>query len=949
MDEVIQYVMERRNSNDIFFAVHTLKTARQPNPERPGKMKTFRTHENMKEARAFFFDLDVGEEAGKYASQADALAGLERFLFYVNLPSPIVTSSGYGLHVYWVVSEPIPSTIWRERADKLHWIAKVHGLRADPMRTTDQSSVLRVVNTTNFKDPNDLRKVVVLSGDVGRVRTDTDEFAALLEEYTGDAYQPVGYLAPAEHAGKSPLDWDGRYTPTDELTDTCAYVAEFQASGGSVPEPFWHVMAGLLKFSDEGERYYHEWSSTSYPKYNQAETQDKLNTWPAGPPSCDKISAACAGSHCVACPVKTLGKNPIAIANKMWQQRAAPAPQLLPATQTATGHAIHTLVEPSYPYERKSIGIIRKIKDDDEADPSKRRKYVLVMKYDMFPIQQFDGIEASSGFSRWAVTLPIVGQKIIEVQNTSFDPKRLHEALLNVGVIVSGKLINEVRDFMLSYLETLQRAVAASKQYDYMGWEVTENKNEAPHAFVLHGRKISVHDGTISQCAMARSMGGVKEFMTKAGTLAKQTELLDFYAHANYRAHQFIILASMATPFLKFTGQNGVVLNVSGDAGASKSLALYFAASIYGHPKRYPISGIPGASTRNGREDRSMMLANLPFMIDEITLMTPDDARSMVMGDTQPSVGGKMNQDRSVKRMRSGEKANIMICTANSSLHQIINTSNVAGQAGTVRVFEMIVRKADLVHAKWEADAVLRELMKNHGHIGEALLTELLPHVDLLERRIIREMARLDAVLHAESSERFWVALIAITLVIGRWARKLGFHAYDMQALEDWIINTQMPHLRGRVTMELDRRDPASVVMDYLEHIHGKTLRIEPDARGNISGILQVPNGELQAHFDLTAREVWVQCDPFRKHCEREGHPYATIMRDLTARGIVKNPHIRMTLGKGTQYALGRVYCFIVDLTQKDIAAAVAKPTSSVDDQPDINKIVPFKKRDTNK
>jgi hypothetical protein len=928
--------MSKRSSDDIYFAVHTLKTARQPNPAMAGKMKTFRTHENMKEARAFFSDLDVGAEAGKYATQADALAGLERFLFYVPLPTPIVVSSGYGLHVYWTVSEAIPSIIWRERADKLHWLAQHHGLKADPMRTTDQSSVLRVANTTNFKDPNAPRKVVVLCDGGGQA--DTDEFSELLDELTGDAYAPVGYLAPPEHDGKDPLGWDGRYTPTEELTDTCEYIRDFRDKVGSVPEPYWHVMAGVLKFADEGKRHYHEWSS-GYPKYSQVETQDKLDTWPAGPPSCDKIKAACGGSLCDTCPVKGLAVNPLAIANKMWQQRAAPAPQLLPATQAAVG-IVHTLVEPSYPYERKAVGIIRKIKDDDEADPTKKKRFIRILNYDMFPIQQYDGIEASAGFSCWAVTIPLVGQKIVEIQNTAFDPKRLHEALLNVGVIVSGKLINEVRDFMLSYLETLQRAVAASKQYDYMGWEVTENKNEASHAFVLHGRKINVSDGAVSQCAMAKSMGGVAQFMTKAGVLEKQIELLNFYKHPNYRAHQFIILASMATPWYKFTGQNGVVVNVSGDPGASKSQAIYTAASIYGHPKKYPISGIPGASTRNGREDRSMMLANLPFMIDEITLMTPDDARSMVMGDTQPSLGGKMNADRSVKRMRGGEKANVMICSANSSLHQIINTSNIAGQAGTVRVFEMLVKKSDNVHEKWEADAFLRDLMKNHGNIGEAVLTQLLPHTDLIERRIIKEMARLDVLLKAESSERFWIALIATVMVLGRLLYKLGFHQYDMQALEDWIVDHQMPYLRGKVSQEVDRRDPASIVMDYLDHIHGKTIRVEPDARGHI-GMLQVPNGELHAHFDLTAREIWVQCEPFRAHCERSGHPYNTIMRELATSGLIKNPHIRKTLGAGTAYAIGRVFCFVVDLNHVDISAPVASPAPA-QPEPDMSKVVPF-------
>lgn len=938
MDDVITYVMSERNGVDLFFAVHTLKVARQLNPA-TNKMKTYRTHENMKEARAFFFDLDVGEEAWKYKDQAQALEGLQRFLFNVPLPDPFVTSSGNGLHVYWTIEDPIPSNDWREYADKLHWLAQRHGLRADPSRTTDQSSVLRVANTLNFKEPGNPRKVLVLhSGQ----RVPTATFKTLIDTLVGTEYTPVGYLAPNPDSIDvgAGITWDGRITPPDEIAEVCEYVREFRDKQGQVSEPYWHVMIGLLKYAEDGVNICHQWSS-GHPTYSFTETQNKIDLWTTAPPSCDKIKTNCAGDACSRCPAASLGHNPMVIANKTWTQRATPAPALSLANVQATLGKITTLVDPPYPYERRSIGIIRKLKPSDDPDPNKKLRFVRISEYDMFPIQQFDGIEASSGFSRWAVTLPLIGQKIVEIQNSAFDVRHLHEALLNVGIIIDGKLTTEVRDFMLAYLRSLQRASMANKQYDYMGWEVSANKDEAPQSFILHGHKIDVGSGALTPCAMSKTMGGVKEFMCRAGSFSKQVELLKFYAHQKYIPHQIAILASMSTPWYKFTNQHGVIINMSGDSGAGKSYALYTAAAIWGHPKKYPVSGIPGSSTRNGREDRSMMLANLPFMIDEITLMTPDDARSLVMGDTQPGAGPKQDRDRSVKRMRNGEKANMLITSGNSSLHQVINTSNVAGQAGTMRVFEMHLHKRDLVHQKWEADTYMRELSRNYGWIGEELLVQLLPHNEMIERRIIKEMARLDTLLRIDASERFWASPLAVIMVIGRIAYKLGFHHFDMQAIEDWLLTTQMPFLRGRVDSELSRKDPTSIIMDYLEAIHGNTVRIEQDEHGVVSGIVRVPDVDLRAHFDITNQEIWVRSEPFRKHCEREGHPCSVVMSELVSKGVVTANHVKKTLGLGTSYAKGRVTCFVVDLKHQDI-----KSLSPVVAKDDFDpRVVPFKKK----
>src|SRR5690349_16337798 len=67
----VSYVLRERAAKDVFFAVHTLKAHQLWNPEKPNRKtgelgsNEVRSHPNMKAARAFFFDLDVGDRADK--------------------------------------------------------------------------------------------------------------------------------------------------------------------------------------------------------------------------------------------------------------------------------------------------------------------------------------------------------------------------------------------------------------------------------------------------------------------------------------------------------------------------------------------------------------------------------------------------------------------------------------------------------------------------------------------------------------------------------------------------------------------------------------------------------------------------------------------------------------------------------------------------------------------
>lgn len=146
--------LDATGNGDVYFATAAFREA--------GSRKAT----NALAVRSLILDLDTDELKGEgkapYADRQEALSELERFGFELALPTPIVVSSGYGLHVYWPMDADLAPGEWRETAHALKRVCDTWGLSADHSRTTDAASLLRVPGTHNRKRPAAPQRVEVL-------------------------------------------------------------------------------------------------------------------------------------------------------------------------------------------------------------------------------------------------------------------------------------------------------------------------------------------------------------------------------------------------------------------------------------------------------------------------------------------------------------------------------------------------------------------------------------------------------------------------------------------------------------------------------------------------------------------------------------------------------------------------------------------------------------------
>lgn len=922
IDEAAAAVTAFGAKHDVYFTIHTLRERQVPHrdPELRAQGRTqVRVNTNTVEAKCFFFDLDIGPDTKKYDTRGEALTALKSFLDQTNLPKPLVTSSGGGFHVYWLLTDPIPSDEWRDHATRLRQLAMHYGLKADPSRTTDTSSVLRVVGTYNWKDHSNPRPVVTqLPGSP----TATGVFVKAINEaiiVAGVTPQDAPQLLKAELELGSNLDipYDGPTPRVASVLKSCkqfARLALMNQRKDRYSENEWYkTIIGIGRFTEEGNRGIHKLSNGA-TDYNEATCNAKIKQSEGaqkGPSSCNTVASASdlGDSLCVDCKHKGQVFGPIQAALR---EQEKPPPLIV---EKVGEQIVKTeLPDPPKPWKRtpEGITVVTKNGEGDEV-------VQVVYEYDLYPVRRLSNTQQGVEQQVWHVELPRGEAKDFTLDaDMLYDIRKFVVAIAHQGIYPHKGHIPHLQEYMVAYIAQLQKLADADAQCNHLGWA-----DEQKH-FILPD-KIMYPDGSAKPAQLSLGAQRASAYVQTKGSLEEQVKLMSFYNHPAYLPNQFFILAGLAAPIFYATGHHGVIVNASGDAGASKSTSLYTAASFWGQPELYPINGTNNGATVRGRNERVTVLANLPVCVDEITHMPIKDAVDLAMSITQPGHRIRLQTDGVERASIGSYKATIMLATANNSLHSMLSLDNAAGTAGSMRVFE-IMFAANNVHTKWEADQFLFRLKENYGWIGEQFIYHVLKHKDEVVARVREVMAEIDKEVRIQSAERYWSATIAVVIVAGEIAYKLGLLPFSVSMIRQWVLEHQIPYMRGVVVQEYS--DPLAIVADYLEQINGNILSMRKGQNGNISNIHHVPrSGALLAHYDLDDKMLYVLKKPFKDYCAKSGANATKIINDLfTPRDgarVIPQTHTRRVLGAGTEYAKAQSWCFAINMDHTAVSGMV--------------------------
>ena len=892
---------------DVYMAVGTLK-APHLTVLRDGKPKQVtRVQENIDRFKALFLDLDVGPHKA-YTTQSGALKALVGFCRATNLAVPMIVNSGYGLHAYWCLTESIPADAWHRMASMLKGLALTHGLKADPVRTADMSSVLRVVGTGNYKDPAHERRVTVVKGPGSG---DSPAALALLlakalqsvvHLRTPDAHaeshssHPLRYAAPTFTGASSLGNFDVASEPAElaPIVARCAQIRAIVTTRGNVPEPLWYHGLQLLRFTRhakaDGAAVAHHLSQ-GHPKYSPAETDAKLAQLAGtGPTTCDKFDSINPGT-CTGCAFKGKLKSPLTI-GRDYVPAASPTIQV----DQGGGKVVEVaLPPPPYPYLRTSTGKIAMEMADGEGNPMPP---AVIYDYDLYPTRRlFDEVLQTEVFY-FRSFLPLDGWREYPVPAfLIYDKKKLMEIMSKQGVMPDLSRTDLLVTYMLGYIQKLQRDMPADQIYAQLGWRSEDTE-------IVVGETSYRNDRTAVAIRVNDSYRNIVTNFAVRGDLDTWKKIINVYNQPGFEDFALALMTGFGALLFKHTGYAGAIFNLTGESGAGKSTVLKMIHSIYGKPTA---QALLHQDTTKAKYAVLGVYNNLPITYDEITNVQPDELSDLCYAVSNGRGGNKLNQDSSFRQNTTSWQLP-MFCSSNKSLVQILGAVKQDASGESMRVLERHIRNNHRYNLA-EAQSIFTPLDDNYGHAGGVLASWMVTNQDTAKKLVKDYTKLLSERSKATSSERFWVALLACSLAGCTIGRALGLHEYGEQ---DLFAHCLRVIDESRLDTAETRKAPAEALVDFLNTNLSRTLVIREMPK-SVPVVMLKPTQGLAVRNDVAHGRLYISKQAFREFCVKCSYDMAQAQRTLSEAGALLATGARKVLGDGTEFATGPTQCWVLD------------------------------------
>lgn len=849
-----------------------------------GAQKNGRYAANVVALKSFFIDLDCGD--GKpYQTLNDGLLALKKFCKGTELPKPTIIKSGRGAHVYWVIKNPMPRAEWKPHAEQLKLLCARNNFAIDYAVPADAARVLRVPGTNHIKDPTNpipceilyLAPVVENERIKSLLTPDNEDVVrTFVKEHGRQTLDPatLALMGSSQSRFKTILikSLEGK---------GCAQIANIYNNQAQLEEPLWRAGLSIAQQCTDRVKAIHN-ISKQHPAYS-VEVTDKKAGDTKGPYTCETFRKL-NPTLCEGCTLKIT--SPIQLGKEVVEaeEEDNTIVSVVPQTKEAKQYVV-----PKFPYpffRGKNGGIFIHTKDKENND-----KDEVIYPYDFYVVKRMTDPDVGETLLL-RLHLPKDGvREFIMPLSSAMAKDRFRECIAAQGIAVLSKQQDTLMWYVTRWVEELQNTQEAEKSHKQFGWL------EDDSAIIVGDREIRALE-TVYSPPSTPTLPLIPLFTPK-GDFHIWKDVINAYARPGMEGRAFAFFMGFGSLLVRFTALDGFLLNLmSKDSGSGKTTVLYAINSIYGRPKELLLSP---KDTYNARMQRIGTLQNLAVTIDEITNMTPENMSNTVYDATSGRGKHRMRQHDNAERLNHTKFSTGLISTSNRSVPDALLSIKSFPDGELNRMLEINIKPDTQNDPMW-ARAHFDRLLNNYGHAIDPYAKTIITQLPMVKNKMAEIQAQVDAAAGTRSTERFWSAMVMLSVTGGAIARQLGLHDIPIKPIFNFGVDL-IKTARARA------KEYSFDVSDYLggflqRHFHEiLVINGNCDSRTGLEyGPIREPRGPLSVRYEPDTKMLYIVLKSYRDDCAksfvnyeesleayRENKAFLGIKRRRMAVGTVAN------------------------------------------------------------
>jgi len=875
-----------------------------------GKTKWYRKTEFARHFKALAFDLDIGPDK-QYTNQIDAVVALKKVLSSMDMPFPMLVSSGNGLHVYWPLTQELPTKTWVQLSKALRRALAEHNLVIDNSKIHDPSMVLRPVGS-HHKKSTTWKPVKVVK--------DCEDFDPMM--LAGILKRWVSVEPEKKPAKKSSIMdaviGSSNDVVLERVAEHCTQIRALVASGGfidaageQVEEPLWRASLGIAKHCTDPEEAIIKLAG-EHPDFDLKVNLEKLEGWGAhGPTTCETFERLCPAG-CRGCPHKENIKSPARLSST--------------SSVTVETDKGEEEIELPKGYVVRDNCVYKEVREkvestDANGNPTmvEQVEWVLVSHYLMHVLGLYKNPETGNSTFRLSVRYPMVGwteedhEMDVLVNGPSFTKFLHHRQIFDAK---TGAQQERLRLFIVDYLAKVQSESPTGIDYIHFGWQKDKT--------FLCGHTVLGND---VDTAIKRRLKGAAtrfdELIKPVGSRADWVDAMRILEKPEAKMIRMMMFLSMGSVLSRAAGNcTGMVSIYSPQTTTGKTLALYAINSMFGNPKEMLLQR---RDTANAMFKIRGVLNQLPCTIDELTTVHPDEAVNMVYDLSSGVEKNSMDQRRELRDPARWTGPTFV--SANVSFHQQFDLAQTNDSALRARCIEYVHEDRTLVEKDTSgtspADRFVEAIFHNYGWAYPELVSAVISNggdTELWKALKPKFIEKFGSVFQAV--DKYAEPMIICGWIMSKIARKLGLVSFDPdEVAQDWIAHVHATH-----DYEAKHAVDAIDTLGQFLQEHNDEIIHSSQQHGQ-----QKENVQLPPPTTAVAREkliydannnilkgsyLAVNIAMLKRWLQRTRDGIDRVTRELDSMGALISERERVTLFKGCPgHNPGQAFCIMVDLT----------------------------------